>query len=222
MKMQNSLLNKSLPKWPALLVIGKRITKDQAAEIIIRTQNFYFCTNDKTFERQLLDATNIKYKKKKEYNFVDLDFDSVREAAKKYNCLEIEYLQNHQICTSYVNGPYGWCNWEGNIFCNSFNIGKWPETGIIYEEWKLIAKEFPFLEIKSQLFNEEHCEDNISPIIQFNIKDGKVNVVEPEFLGDVISDINFDIFNANRERGCTLEQYKKALKICENRISQKV
>ena len=46
-------MNCSLPKWPALLVVGDRVTTDQAAEIIVRTAGYAFCTNDRAWHRQI-------------------------------------------------------------------------------------------------------------------------------------------------------------------------
>ena len=44
------LLEIGLPKWPALVVKGKKITKEEAAEILIRTDDFWFSANDHDFE----------------------------------------------------------------------------------------------------------------------------------------------------------------------------
>lgn len=35
---KKELMSRSLPKWPALVVVGDPVTHDQAAEIIVRTE----------------------------------------------------------------------------------------------------------------------------------------------------------------------------------------
>ena len=41
-------LDISLPKWPHMVVAGKAVTKEQAAEIIIRTTSLWFSSNSKS------------------------------------------------------------------------------------------------------------------------------------------------------------------------------
>lgn len=45
--------NIGLPKWPALVVKGTPVTREQAMEIIIKTDGLYFCSNDREFEKDL-------------------------------------------------------------------------------------------------------------------------------------------------------------------------
>lgn len=164
-----------LPKWPALLVYGKKITKEQAWEIILRTTNYYYLNgNDPIWNKKVynilgLVADDIGYP----------TLESVRKIQEDFNVLNIEYLLNKRITSSYIGGPHGWCDWNGNIFCNSYNIGKWPYSKGIFEEWLEIAKAFPFLDLTSQLYSGEQCED-CEPVIKYRIKDGEVFVEEPD------------------------------------------
>ena len=41
---------RELTKWPRLPVVGKRITEEQANEILIRTNQWFFSTNDKEWQ----------------------------------------------------------------------------------------------------------------------------------------------------------------------------
>lgn len=208
------LFDINLPKWPECRVEGKRVTQDQAAAIIIRTQNFHLFTNDKEFENKLVNVLGVKSTKYGGIEWQDSEFLS-----NKYKCLELEYLQNHRICSAYIGGPHGWMNWDGEIYQVGVNIGKWPSVEDVYNEWKLIAEAFPFLELKCQLFNEEGSEEseNKKVLIQFNIKDGGVSICEPGKIID-IRDWTFekhigDINRKDRERGCTIERFKTALNI---------
>ena len=51
--MEKNLFEVELPKWPALVVIGESVTKEQAMEILIRTDSLYFGCNDKEWEEEL-------------------------------------------------------------------------------------------------------------------------------------------------------------------------
>jgi hypothetical protein len=45
--------DKGLPKWPALLVKGESVTKEQAIEILIRTDDLEFSCNEREFSSEL-------------------------------------------------------------------------------------------------------------------------------------------------------------------------
>lgn len=220
----NKLFNTSLPKWPALAVTGKRVSKEEAAEIIIRTQNFYFDTNDKEFECELNDACGIG---RHSFHNRPKDFyERVDKLNKKYSTLPIEYLQNHMIVSSWVGGAHGWCRWDGHIFTCNYNIGKWPCAERIFEEWKIIAKEFPFLDLRSQLFNKEVCEDDPEPLIEFVVKNGKVELKDPEIEmvivpNNLIVDVIRMACGNICEHGCLIEDFKEALEICEKRLKSR-
>ena len=214
------LLSRALPKWPGLLVVGKSVSLEQAEEILIRTASFHFSSNDRAFQRDLYKALGVPLTEDISYPYPE--WEILQEVEKKYGNLPLEYLHNSQIVSSYVGGPHGWCDWEGNIGCNSYNIGKWPSVEEVYREWKLIAAAFPFLILKSQLFNGETCESDereLRPIVQFNIADGVVWLREPEAepignptstLPSLRNDLS-RLFTPGRERGCTINKFKHAL-----------
>ena len=45
-----------LPKWPALVVMGNPVTREEAQEILVRTGGTWFLTNDRRFGRELHEA----------------------------------------------------------------------------------------------------------------------------------------------------------------------
>lgn len=210
-----------LPKWPGLLVVGESVTKEQAQEILIRTSSLgHFCSNDREFESQINDILFGVYA-----SFFDLDryldgrfekdfnarYRWIEKQLEPYKVLDLHYLKNHQILSSYIGGPHGWCNWDGNIGTSSYNIGKWPDVEEVFNEWKIIAEAFPYLNLKSQLWSGETCEPNTQPLVQFDIFNGGVTLSTPARLGYLTDTVMRDIFNNNTERGCTIEQFKAAL-----------
>lgn len=219
---KKDILDQSLPKWPALLVVGDKVTQEQAWEIIIRTTKFgHMSTNDHSFRNKIIKFVFGVESTKDGYNMLSDyfggDWNKAQEAEdalnKRINSIagELEYLENEQIASSWIGGAHGWCDWHGNIFTNNYNIGKWPSCGTVYNEWKVIAKAFPFLNLRSQLLSGETCEDDNQPIIEFVVKGGKVSVKKPKsILGATNKEINLNFMKIGGERGCSFEEFVTA------------
>lgn len=212
-----------LPKWPALTVVGERVTPDQAAEIIIRTDSWHFGCNDQDLTRQLRRAAGLspegsRVSDCKEF-LKDMDHDDLVKS--RYRVLNIEYLHNARIVSSYIDGPHGWCDWYGRIECSSYNIGKWPDAETVFEEWLLIARAFPFLRLRSQLYNVETSEPG-EPVVEYAVWDGNVEAKIPEYELKRREDFSANsayalIFTPPgiRESGCSIQQFERALELAE-------
>ncbi len=218
-------------KWMGLVVVGKKITEEQAKEIIVRTSGLYFCSNDHKFVQELYEHIFNKKLDHIVYHASICEFcDDKKElnfAMKRYGILPgIEYLKNSQIVSSYIGGPHGWCNWDGTIFTNSYNVGKYPSKEYIFKEWKEIAREFSYLDLKCQLWNGEVCDEDNAPYVQYNVKNGKVKVVEPEDLyvypGYMdIQRMKLVILGGNHldfECGCSIEHAIETLDFVEEKM----
>lgn len=238
---KKDFFNIGLPKWPALAVVGKPVTREQAMEIIIRTDDLYFSSNDREFDRELnetmfdiqisvdgfgserdaickkleIDPNGNVWKEIDEYK---------RPFLESIKPLDIHYLHNSRIVSSWIGGPHGWCDWDGNIGSRNYNIGKYPTVEVIYEEWQKIAKAFPFLELTCQLMSHEAGPDDgvDKPSIEFRIKGGKVKMVQPKspitYTAFGSEDIVYRFSNSKAERGCTIEMFKSALEYTKNKI----
>lgn len=149
-------------KWPRLLVVGDAVTKEQADEILIRTNQWHgLFSNDKEWLAIVRQVAN-------EYGRpAELDHAAVNAGAalarmramdaweKSLGILELSYLSNWRIMSCWFGGPYGWCDWDGTIGASTFNIGKWPSTAEVTEEWQAIATAFPFLNLRAQCLEDE-------------------------------------------------------------------
>lgn len=214
-------------KWPAIVVVGKPVTEAQAREIIVRTSGLSFHSNNHEFTRRLhshiygIEVDNDRW----------FDHNRYIMAMNKYGIIrDLEYLTNHRIVSSYIGGPHGWCDWDGSIFCNTYNIGKYPSEKDVREEWARIATAFPYLDLKCQLWEKEVGEEGNKPEIQYNVKGGKVRVVKP---GDLYvyptgGDARLFLFvlqhgmpREDFERGCTIEEAIAAFDYVENRLKNK-
>jgi hypothetical protein len=226
---KSELLQRGLPKWPALIVKGKPVTQEQAMEIIVRTDHFSFCSNDKEFEKDIheliygvrADWLGLNDAIKEKYRLKDFNetWEKQESLEAKYKILDLSYMSNHRILSSWIGGPHGWCDWNGYIGTNNYNIGKYPSVEEVYEDWKKIAKAFPYLELKSQLLNGETCEEGALPVVEFVVKNGKVKIADPSAMLDYpnnnLHSHMSNLFSPNRERGCTKEQLKNALSFVE-------
>lgn len=208
----------SLPKWPECRVDGVSVTKEQAQEILIRTQDFHFSTNDERFARDCLRTLGVKVTDKYPYH----DLDEIAQKREEYKCLDIFYLRNERIASCYIGGPNGWLDWDGTVYQTGRNIGKWPDVASVYNEWKLIAKTFPYLDLRCQLFNGEGYEEGNLAVVEFVVKSGKVRMKLPtdELLpqNPKTKEQNFKQMIQSRflsgdlgERGITLEGFRQAL-----------
>lgn len=216
----------ALPKWPAMTVVGKSVTKDQAAEILIRTNCFYYDCNNQDWNQKVyallgvLDAYLHKYDRDN-LNKGILFYNQLDKAVKELGILQLDYLWNNRIMSSWIFGAKGWCDWNGNIFCNNFNIGKWPNTHDVAKEWSYIAEAFPYLDLKCQLFNGETCEEGIAPLIEYIIKDGHVTFERPiqELIRIHDNDIeDCVLINSDLEVGCTYDKLKWALELTKEKL----
>lgn len=219
-----------LPKWSSCEVFGNMITQKQATEIIVKTDisipDFKYASNEHIFCKELNKlfgiSDNPSYNDvkddKKRFELINEYYDRLQSFREKYGILDIEYIDNARITSSYVGGPHGWCNWDGNICQLNKNIGKWPSVEEVYKEWSLIAKTFPFLNLCCTLYTGEYCEDNIEPVVRYRVKDGFVSFIdvkeEVEFSNpsDIKETKDFPIFNPLRtEIGISIEDLRNKL-----------
>lgn len=224
-----------LPKWPCLIVKGQPVTKDQAKSILIRTDDLSFSTNDYRFAAELyklfygvssdFSLTDVSlyhfFKKGDTYDWKECD-KLEKKVFKELGKLDLEYLHNKRIVSSWIGGTHGWCSWNGYIGTNNYNIGKWPSVESVYNDWKKIARAFPFIDLQCQLLSGETCEEDNRPLIQFNVKKGKVKMLVPKGLIDYPNDSTDNFFlNFNspiRERGCTIETVEDAIEYVKNEV----
>lgn len=237
------VLTRPLPKWSLMYVLGQPITREQAGEVILRCSGLDFsCTNDYHFFAQLLQAMGLKinpfgasyemchealHGHLKEGEWVD----NLGELRKELQVLDgIEYLSlSGRALSSFIYGPHGWLHWDGNVFTNHYNLGKWPSVESIRAEWRIIAKAFPFLNLNCVLMSGEGYEsESIVPVVEYVINDGKVRTIVPKttpvFSKDNDAELKAQLVevttNRYRERGVTLQIFEWALETSRLRVAE--
>jgi hypothetical protein len=182
---KKDLLNRNLPKWPQMHVTGKPVTIEQAKEIIRRTDIFFqngggFCGgNNHEYTRRIISSLGMTpfYLDIKSGNWSQFSSEGKR-FKDEWGYIDTNYVFNKWVSSDYIEGPCGWCHPDGTIgFID--NIGKWPKCEEVLKDWETLAKEFTFLNLGITLMNDEHCEENIQPIISFVVENGKVYVKDP-------------------------------------------
>ncbi len=202
-----------LPKWPCLVVQGDSVTPEQAMEILIRTNNWSIYTNHKWWRTTIEKLIGVpEFDKEGCIERINKREDAKDKFKKDMGVLPLEYLDNRRVCTSYVGGPHGWCDWEGTIFNSGYNIGKWPNISEIWSEWVNIAEAFPFLNLWCQIYSGEEYEIIYSrPIIEFVVSKGKVVVQEPSVHTLTPKKVERSENMLGREQGCSEEKLKEAI-----------
>jgi hypothetical protein len=176
------LLARGLPKWPQMLVRGVPVSVEQAKEIIRRTDSFfgYFGGgNDHAFCESVA----------KRLRFPQIDysgpvgerletFDLQDEWRKQWGWIGTEYVHNSWIASAFIYGSHGWCHPDGTIAYLD-NVGKWPSVETVLNDWRVLAREFPFLDLGATLQSGEECEEGTKPVVSFHVHNGLVDVIDP-------------------------------------------
>jgi len=116
------------------------------------------------------------------------------------------------------------------------SLEKWTSLINVYEDWKLIAETWKYLNLKCQLTNEWDDSGNDidimeemgyvydKPIIEFHIHDRTVDIKNPDdiLVFNTHKSIIFDniLFNCTKERGCDINTLKYALTYTKSQIDQ--
>jgi hypothetical protein len=178
----DSIVSRGLPKWPQMLTTGEKITKDQAEDIILRTDSFmtdiyeHSGGNNREFNQWYRDMSGIQ-------SIIDkkLDFSSqwnIGELVRKeIGYISTEYVTNYWASSSFIFGPHGWCHPDGTIkFID--NVGKYPSISSVAYDWHKLATKFPYISVIATLMSGESCEDDTSPVASIIIHDGKIYLTD--------------------------------------------
>lgn len=147
-----------LIKWPQCVIVGKKVTVEQAKEILARTDMFFdgFSGNRIEWNDKVYESLGYpKWGKDSTEHYMDY-LARKDKFFEKHNYIQLEYLTNEYISSCYVGGVHGWCHPNGEIRYWD-NIGKYPTWEEIEDDCKKIAEAFPFLDMKVCLYNQESC-----------------------------------------------------------------
>lgn len=208
---------RDLTEWPRLIVVPEKpepVTREQANEILLRTNGPYFATNDRAFEEAVAGVLGIEMTERTAgtFTYLDMSYRAAGEWYKSVGGLDLHYLVNSRIASAWIGGPHGWLDWDGNVGCSTWNIGEWPSYGEVQEDWSAIAAAFPYLDLHAQLITDEG-EGEVAA--QWRVTGGQAALVEPagEFKPQELSeaDILLRVIGRGGERGVSLERLMEAM-----------
>lgn len=207
--MEQVNISRDLTKWPRLLVVGDPVTEEQANEILVRTNQWWLSTNDHDWERMIYNLMNVQIDQHNHPKYQD-----IRAFEEQHRVLNLHYLDNARVVSSWIGGPKGWCDWDGTIGCGNYNIGKWPEVSEVLEDWQMIATAFPFLNLRAQLVPDEGEAQHAA--VEFTVHAGEVTcTAEPGELITAPTELSartvLSILLPRRERGVPFARLKTAL-----------
>lgn len=209
-----------MTKWPRLVMVPEKghetVTREQASEILLRTDGSYFAVNDREWPKMVADLLGIPTVWRAygdgSGGWHDVPWKGVQAWRESIGALELHYVTNSRIMSAWIGGPHGWCDWDGNIGCGTWNIGKWPEVSEVTEDLEKIAAAFPYLDLHVQCIADEG-EGEVAA--QWRVTGGKAALVEP--IGPMeVQDIGEEtilwrIIGWHAERGVSLERLAEAV-----------
>lgn len=183
------LMNIGLPKWPQLIIVGEDIPVEIAKEIIFRTDDFltdasdYSGGNAKDFNKlyRAKSGLHLFNDEVEGKSFQRTNYDKQERLREILDFVHLGYVYNRWASSAFAYGPTGFCSPEGKILF-THNIGKYPSTEEVYNDFVEIAKAFPMLDMKAALYDLESCQDedeNGNPkqfLVGFIIKNGEVTI----------------------------------------------
>lgn len=175
-------MNTGLPKWPRLLVTGKKISPEQAELVIVRT-SYMTCgisCNDEKWNRTVarIFGAPDKWAQGPRGPYLATDHEAWERAAHEVGSLDVSYFYNDQIASPCAEGPHGWVDWNGRVFCDDGHLlSKWPEVVELDEDLGKIARAFPFLDMTVQLVRtdmDDTYENVIAyvPVLTWTVRNG--------------------------------------------------
>lgn len=228
------IMNIGLPKWPGCIIVGNPISRDQAKEIIVRT-NGYISTNDHQWNRAFKEAISDPDSREFISDDGNTDYERGRleriDFDKRYGHIWLSYLNNNRIASCYIGGPNGWVDWDGTVSMRDKNIGKWPSVDEVFNDWKRIATAFPFLNLKCWLLDREITEEGATALVEFSVANGHASVGEVttawfrEFISakddNAIQNAMMRIMMGSQHEHVTMDEAVKAYRFVEGLLESR-
>ena len=177
-------------KWPCCIVTGREVSDSQAMEMIWRLDNsmnssyMEYMGNDTDFRnwfKKIMNAPTDKV----DYgntqgedlrNAINTHYENCRKMNQILGLIETNYFNTSWICSSYIYGPHGWIHPNGYIGFSD-NIGKWPTVEEVWDDWEIIAKAFPFLNVDVTIMDGEDGYYHNS-VFSLHIEQGKISAYD--------------------------------------------
>lgn len=179
-----------LGKWPRVVVAGEPVTGAQAADILIRTNNWVEpYTDDPSWEwwvleqaRRLLGRPVAPPRPRDDpdgswMRAMIAYWAALKDWSDRMGIAGLHHLHNDHVMWPWLAGPRGWCDPAGRIGPATWTIGKWPSAGQVDRDWQVIAGAFPFLDLRCQLIGDTRGPESVAA--QWRVAGGSADLVDP-------------------------------------------
>lgn len=231
-------MNIELPKWPLLLVTGKRITPEQTDKVIVRTTwlRGMHCNED-WWNKRVIACFGVKALtppplRRRDYTLRwtrdAVPYEEWERVGRELGVLDVQYLNNARIASINLDGPYGWVDWDGTVGTDGMAVtNKWPEVGEVHDEWAAIARAFPFLDLTAQLveMSWDHDRDDYGPpvpLVTWTVMEGAVQMHdEPGPLLRELGEEKPVRVGMGSEAGTTEKRLRQAVQRCRRDMERR-
>jgi hypothetical protein len=165
-------------------------------------------TNDHAWEREVLAVLGVPVNHTEKW-FNAASYEGAQAWYRSINGLDLHYVSNSRIMSAWIGGPHGWLDWDGNVGCSTWNIGKWPSLEAVTEDFTAIAAAFPYLNFHAQLITNGGDEETGEVAAQYRVIGGVAALVEP-IERFTVSDPPFTFLIRGGERGVSTSRLREA------------
>lgn len=149
-------MDHGMGKWPYLLVTGKDVTPEQAAEVIVATTHWTLKLRpEDEWSREVAARMGVGWD-----SYRMLDRDGLDRFYEGTGVEYIEYLANRSVHLDDEEADSSWIGWDGSVGTSGMTLAaKWPSHTEIHYEWGILARRFPFLDLTAQLIRPDWGND---------------------------------------------------------------
>lgn len=182
-------------KHHQVLVNGTNVSKEQAEDIIFRTDYFLtniLCRGGNNFELNSWYATlsGLEVLSKMVFDKHDLVestiiFEKLQERIDgELGIIHCNILGNDVTSSPYIFEEHGWCDYDGRIyFIDDVDIGNYKSNAFntFLKDIEAIASAFPYLNMYITIMDGESINDDDEipePMVSFKVHEGSVSVLK--------------------------------------------
>lgn len=168
-------VERELPKWPVLTVVGENVSPELGREICVRTTrpSRIECWLDGDEEWAETLAGIYGFRSPGESGWMRIEEQDRIEA--ELGILPLECLGNDRVTATRFELPSGWCDWDGTIGTagTHFDSG-WPSLADLNGELQLITEVWPELNMTVQLSTYKDADryGDVHPFLTWDVAHG--------------------------------------------------
>lgn len=179
-------------KWPLMCVRGAPVTLEQAGEVIRRTDRFFTDLtdpggNDRDWNQRTIERLHLpdrRHELAQAPGRLSRFMAQIDQWRARWGVVHTQYVHNDWLSTA--GHADGWCRPDGHLQC-AIHIGKWPSSEDVLDDWREIARAFPFLDLIASVFCDlEEPLELARPSESIVVRGGEATLVVPGIAPDQV------------------------------------